>query len=135
MPRLYRESPLNAIWEGSGNVIALDVLRAANRSPASLETFFAELDSARGADDRLDDAIRRVKSAMVQTTDLEFEARRVVETFAVTWAAALLVRHGDDDVASSFLASRITERHGGLYGALPTGTSVSRLMELATPDP
>ena len=134
MPRLYRESPLNAIWEGSGNVIVLDVLRAAGRSPDSLETFFTELDSGRGIDTRLDDAIDRAKGAIDTATDLEFEARRVVEFMAVAWAGTLLARSGYAGSLDAFAASRLAETHGGLYGTLPAGTDVAALMDRATPD-
>lgn len=133
MPRLYRESPVNAIWEGSGNVIVLDVLRAASRSPESLDTFFAELETGRGIDDRLDAAIDEAKSVVTETLDLEFEARRVVETMAVAWAGTLLGRHGNENGFEAYAASRLAEAHGGLYGTLPAGTDTTALMESATP--
>ncbi|MGD2102609.1 MAG: acyl-CoA dehydrogenase family protein [Acidimicrobiia bacterium] len=133
MPRLYRESPVNAIWEGSGNVIVLDVLRAASRSPQSLDTFHTELESGRGADDRLDHAIDLAKTAVARADDLEFEARRVVESLAVAWAGTLLARHGEEPVLDAYLASRVAEPHGGLYGTLPTGTDIPTLMERARP--
>jgi len=133
MPRLYRESPLNAIWEGSGNVIVLDVLRAASRSPQSLERFYTELDSGRGVDRRLDEAIDEAKTAVSRTDELEFEARRIVESLAVAWAATLLVRHGDGAVLDTYLASRVAEPHGGLYGTLPSGVDVPTLVERARP--
>lgn len=135
MPRLYRESPVNAIWEGSGNVIVLDVLRAASRSPESLDTFFGELDSARGLDGRLDVAIDNAKTAIESVADLEYEARRVVETLAVAWAGTLLARHGDGEVLDAYVASRVSETHGGLYGTLPTGLDVPGLLARATPSP
>jgi putative acyl-CoA dehydrogenase len=133
MPRLYRESPLNAIWEGSGNVIVLDVLRAASRSPESLETFFAELETGRGVDDHLDTAIDEAKSVVTEAVDLEFEARRVVETMALAWAGALLRRHGDEDGLETYVASRLTSTHGGLYGTLPAGTDTTTLVERSIP--
>jgi putative acyl-CoA dehydrogenase len=118
MPRLYRESPLNAIWEGSGNVICLDVLRAASRTPDSLEVFFAELDLASGIDPRLDAAIADAKSAVSGSEDLEFEARRIVERLATTWAGSLLARHGDSAVFEAYAASRLQRDHGALFGTL-----------------
>lgn len=133
MPRLYREAPVNAIWEGSGNVIVLDVLRAANRSPESLDTFFAELESAQGIEPHLDDAISRAKKAVAEAVDLEFEARRVVETMALAWAGTLMARQGDDAMLDGFSASRLAEAHGGLYGTLPTGVDVAGLVDRATP--
>lgn len=133
MPRLYRESPLNAIWEGSGNVIALDVLRAASRSPDSLEMFITEMETASGVDKRLDDAIERSKSAISDATDLELEARRIVEQLATTWAGTLLARHGDDTVFETYAISRLGGTHGSLFGTLPAGTDLDNLVERAVP--
>ncbi len=134
MPRLYRESPLNAIWEGSGNVIALDVLRAASRSPDSLQMFLAELDLASGLDTRLDRAIEGAKSAIGGADDLEFEARRVVERLATTWAGSLLARHGEPGVFEAYAASRLDDDHGSLFGTLPPSTPVADLLERALPE-
>lgn len=133
MPRLYRESPLNAIWEGSGNVIALDVLRAAGRSPQSLEMFITEVESGYGIHAGLDRAIDRARDAVDGATDLEFQARRIVESLALAWSGTLLARHGDESVFGAFATSRLTESHGGLYGTLPPGTEVGRLLERAVP--
>ncbi|HEX6286551.1 MAG TPA: acyl-CoA dehydrogenase family protein [Acidimicrobiia bacterium] len=133
MPRLYRESPLNAIWEGSGNVIALDVLRAVGRSPDSLEMFLTEIDQASGMDTRLDFAIEAARTALTTATDIEFQARRIVESMAVAWAGSLLARQGEPAIFEAFASSRLGERHGGLYGTLPPGTSVETLLERATP--
>jgi putative acyl-CoA dehydrogenase len=133
MPRLYRESPLNAIWEGSGNVIALDVLRAAGRSPDSLGMFVAELDKGSGVDPRVDVAIARAADAISGAADLEFEARRIAERMAIAWSATLLARHGDEGVFEAFAASRLDETHGGLYGTLPKGAPIADLVERAVP--
>jgi putative acyl-CoA dehydrogenase len=134
MPRLYRESPLNAIWEGSGNVIALDVLRAAGRSPDSMQTFLTELETASGIDPRLDRAIEGTRSAIDSADDLEFEARRIVEQLATTWAGSLLARHGDQSVFDTYAASRLGRDHGSLFGTLPPGTPVDDLTRRAVPD-
>jgi putative acyl-CoA dehydrogenase len=133
MPRLYRESPVNAIWEGSGNVIALDVLRAAGRSPDSLDRFLAELETGRGIDPRVDRAITEAASSISGATDIEFEARRIVESMATAWAATLLAQQGAADVFEAFAASRLGESHGGLYGTLPPGAPISTLLERAVP--
>lgn len=133
MPRLYRESPLNAIWEGSGNVIALDVLRAALRSPESRERFMAELDTASGVDDRLDRAITTARGAIDGATDVEFEGRRLVENLALAWGGSLLARHGDEDVFDAFAAGRLEERHGRMYGTLPKGVAAEALVNRALP--
>ena len=88
MPRLYREAPLQSIWEGSGNVAALDALRALTRQPETAEAFFAELDQARGADHRLDDAVDRLRKDAADPS--EHAARRLAESLAVTLQASLL---------------------------------------------
>ncbi|HET9259392.1 MAG TPA: acyl-CoA dehydrogenase family protein [Acidimicrobiia bacterium] len=134
MPRLYRESPLNAIWEGSGNVIALDVLRAARRSPESLRMFIDEIETAEGADPALDRAIRSAGHGLEDAVDLEFEARRIVERLAIAWSGAQLARHGDHTSFDAFVASRLIESHGGLYGTLPPGKPVDDLVSRAVPD-
>lgn len=133
MPRLYRESPLNAIWEGSGNVIALDVLRASGRSPDSLGVFLDELETASGSDSRLDVAIARSREAIGDATDLEFEARRIVETLATAWAAALLARNNDDEAFDVYVESRLAETHSGLYGTLSPGLAIDGLVRRAVP--
>lgn len=133
MPRLYRESPLNAIWEGSGNVIALDVLRAAGRSPESLQMFVAELEQGSGIDARVDQAIARAAASISSATDLEFEARRIVEQMATAWSATLLARHGDAGIFEAFARSRLDETHGGLYGTLPKGAPIADLLKRASP--
>jgi putative acyl-CoA dehydrogenase len=133
MPRLYRESPLNAIWEGSGNVIALDVLRAAGRSPDSLRMFMAELSAARGIDVRLDESISAAETAISEGQELEFEARRVVERLALAWAGGLVASHGDDDLFELYATSRLGEGHGGLYGTLRAGPQVESLVQRALP--
>ena len=118
LPRLFRESPLNAIWEGSGNVIALDVLRALAREPGAADTFLAELRLAAGADRRLDAAINGVADTLAHDAGVEAGARRLVERMAVVWAASLLARHAPAEVSDAFVASRLAEPHGLLYGTL-----------------
>jgi putative acyl-CoA dehydrogenase len=133
MPRLYRESPLNAIWEGSGNVIALDVLRAALKSPDSLEIFLADLESVAGFDERLDRASESARKIITTATDLEYEGRRIVETLALAWGGCLLARHGEETVFAAFAASRLEDRRSGLYGTLPAGLLIDELVERAVP--
>jgi putative acyl-CoA dehydrogenase len=133
MPRLYRESPLNAIWEGSGNVIALDVLRAAGRSPESLQMFMVQLEKASGLDQRLDRAIEKAKTAIDGATDLEFEARRIVEQLAITWAGTLLALHGEESVFAAYADSRLAADHGALFGTLAAGTPIDELLARAVP--
>jgi putative acyl-CoA dehydrogenase len=121
MPRLYREAPLASIWEGSGNVMSLDVLRALMRSPRSLEVFFDEVEQASGADPRLDARVSRLKGQFSDTDTLESRARRVVEGMALCLQGSLLVRHGAPAVADAFCASRLSDDGGLEYGTLPAG--------------
>jgi putative acyl-CoA dehydrogenase len=133
MPRLFRESPLNGIWEGSGNVICLDVLRAMAREPLALDAFLAELDITAGADPRLDAAVDRVRSELVALDGIEGRARRVVEAMALAFQGNLLVRHGHPAVAEAFLASRLTGEQGLALGTLPAGIDVGTIIERARP--
>jgi putative acyl-CoA dehydrogenase len=131
MPRLYREAPLQSIWEGSGSVAALDALRALARSPSSVEVFFDELDLAAGADRRLDDAIARLRKDVADAS--EASARRIAESLAVTLQGALLVRHGDPAVADAFIATRLAGDRGRAYGTLPAGARVKDILPRAIP--
>src|SRR5262245_9343828 len=119
MPRLYREAPLNSIWEGSGNVICLDVLRAMGRSPASVEAFFAEIALADGAEPRLDRFVDQLRAALADFDAIETRARRVVEHMALALQASLMLRHGDPAVAHAFCASRLDGDRGLAFGTLP----------------
>ena len=131
MPRLYREAPLQSIWEGSGNVAALDALRALTRQPESAEAFFAELDQAKGGDRRLDDAIERLKKDAAAPS--EQAARRLAESMAVTLQACLLTRYGHPAVADAFAATRLAGEGGRAYGTLPPGTDTEAIIPRATP--
>jgi putative acyl-CoA dehydrogenase len=128
MPRLYREAPLNSIWEGSGNVQALDVLRAMVREPAAVEAFFTELDRARGADPRLDDAVLGLKAGLQDLDDVELRARRLVERMALTLQGSLLVRHAPAAVADAFCASRLAGDWGHAFGTLPRGVDTAAVL-------
>ncbi|MFE0462114.1 acyl-CoA dehydrogenase family protein [Kitasatospora sp. NPDC058965] len=131
MPRLYREAPLVSIWEGSGNVAALDALRAMARSPQSVQAYFAELDSVAGADRRLDRAVDALRKELGDLTDVEYRTRRLVERMAVTLQAALLVRHSVPAVAEAFIASRVAGDHGGAFGTLPVGVDTETVISRA----
>jgi putative acyl-CoA dehydrogenase len=133
MPRLFRESPLNGIWEGSGNVMCLDVLRALAREPLALDAFVAELDAAAGADDRLDAAVARVRSELGDVVGIEARARRVVEAMALAFQGSLLVRYGHPAVADAFCASRLAGDEGLALGTLPSGLDVGTIVERARP--
>jgi putative acyl-CoA dehydrogenase len=118
LPRLFRESPLNAIWEGSGNVIALDFLRAANREPAGLEAFFADLEANTAGNRVLVDAVTRARESVSGVRNPEAEARRIVEEIALAWAGTLCARHEDDELLDAYVASRLSERHSAQFGTL-----------------
>jgi putative acyl-CoA dehydrogenase len=120
--RVYREAPLNSIWEGSGNVNALDVLRAMVREPASVAALGKELALVRGHDRALDAAIEEVEgyARLAAREEAPWQARRVVERLALTLQATLLVQHAPPAVSDAFLASRIRTEHGGVFGTLPT---------------
>ena len=133
LPRLYREAPLQSIWEGSGNVAALDALRALARQPQAAEAYFAEVGQAAGADPRLDQAVQRLKAELVDPAQAELRARRVVEQLALVLQAALLVRYGDPAVADAFTASRLAGDWGRAFGTLPPGVDTAAIVKRATP--
>src|SRR5262245_15903550 len=133
MPRLFRESPLNGIWEGSGNVICLDVLRALAREAGALDAFLAELDAAAGADRHLDAAVRRVRAELGDADGIEARARRVVEAMALALQGSLLVRFGHPAVADAFCASRLAGDEGLALGTLPPTVDVGTIIERAQP--
>ncbi|MGX1563830.1 DNA alkylation response protein [Streptomyces sp. NPDC055506] len=132
MPRLYREAPLLSIWEGSGNVNALDVLRALSREPGTAEALFGELDLARGADARLDAAVSRLRNRLPEAS--QTTARRLVEQMALTLQASLLVRHAPPAVADAFCASRLGGDWGQTFGTLPETAGLDAILERALPD-
>jgi putative acyl-CoA dehydrogenase len=132
MPRLYREMPLNSIWEGSGNVMCLDVLRAISNSPRqsrALEIYFAELEKAKGGDARLDAFIHKLKQQLATPDDKEHIARRITEALALTMQGALLVQHAPAAVADAFCASRLDQDWGGAFGTLGVNARVDEIIE------
>jgi putative acyl-CoA dehydrogenase len=133
LPRLFRESPLNSLWEGAGNVNALDLLRAASREPEAVEALLAETRLASGGDARLDEATRRLEDELAQPDELEFRARRVVELAALCLQASLLVRHAPAEVADAFCATRLGGEGGRAYGTLPAGVEAAAIVERHTP--
>jgi putative acyl-CoA dehydrogenase len=136
MPRLFRESPLNSIWEGSGNVNALDVLRALAREGHLLGAFRAELALAAGADRRLDAAVRGLEEELADPEELEVRARRIVERMALCWQGALLVQHAPPAVADAYCAGRLEPgAAGAALGTLPRGLDLGAVIERAAPAP
>ncbi|MFE7030538.1 acyl-CoA dehydrogenase family protein [Streptomyces sp. NPDC057621] len=134
MPRHYREAPLLSIWEGSGNVNALDVLRALGRAPETGEALFAELALAHGADARLDAAVGRLKDQLRDLRDAETGARRLVELMALTLQGSLLVRHAPAAVADAFCATRLGGDWGHSFGTLPAAADLTAILDRALPD-
>ena len=131
LPRVYRELPLLSIWEGSGNVAALDTLRAIAREPCTLDAFFEEVEPASGTDRRFDDALSRLKKEFATLDDIELRARRIVEQVALVFQASLLLRHGPAAVADAFCATRLGRDWGGAFGTLPAGLELEPILERA----
>ncbi|MFJ4691405.1 acyl-CoA dehydrogenase family protein [Streptomyces sp. NPDC088766] len=135
MPRLVRESPLNSVWEGAGNVQALDVLRALRREPQALNAFLQEVGQARGADHRLDAAIKDLLTELADLDGAEARARRIAERFALVLQGSLLVRFAPPEVADAFCASRLGGDGGAAFGTLPHTLDLRALVERARPVP
>lgn len=131
MARLYREAPLNGIWEGSGNIIALDVLRAAARSPDSVPAFIAELRKAKGGDRRLDRMVERLQDELGSAREPEARGRRIVERMAIALQASLLIRHSPQALADAFCVTRLGGDQGAVYGSLPAGLDQRAIVERA----
>jgi putative acyl-CoA dehydrogenase len=131
MPRLYREAPLNSIWEGSGNVICLDILRALDREPAVLEALIHELEQHKGADPRLDEFSQDAESQLTRANrshDAEAQARRLAEKLALALQAGLLIRHSSPEIAEAFLQSRLSSDHGYTLGTLPSAVDLESIV-------
>lgn len=133
MPRLLRESPVNAIWEGSGNVQCLDTLRALEKSPDSLDAFFNEVSLARGSDRRFDQFVDRLAQDFRVRSDIQFRARNLVDRLALAMQASLLLRHSSTAVADAFCASRLDLQGSHNIGNLPAGCDASAVIRRATP--
>ncbi|MFC7638722.1 acyl-CoA dehydrogenase family protein [Streptomyces thermogriseus] len=133
LPRLVRESPLNSIWEGAGNVQALDVLRALRREQGALDAYLREVGRARGADHRLDAAIRDLLTELADLEGVEARARRLAERLALVLQGALLVRHAPPEVADAFCASRLGREWGAAFGTLPHTLNLAAVVDRARP--
>lgn len=142
LPRLYREAPLNSIWEGSGNVMCLDVLRAMARRSDALDALRAELGAGAGADRRLDGNLAALEADLPggggadpshDPEVIERGARRLVERLVLALQGALLVRHAPSAVADAFCASRLAGDRGGAFGTLPAGVDLGAIIARATP--
>ncbi len=133
LARLYRDAPINAIWEGSGNVQALDMLRALSRSPEVLDAWNTELAKTRGASAELDAAIQAAQQALADTDEVEYRARRTVDQLALVMQASLLVQAGNQAVADAFIASRLGQRGDRNFGTLPRGLDLETILQRADP--
>lgn len=133
MPRLYREAPLGSIWEGSGNVVALDVLRALTREPETGQVLLAEVDAAAGADRHLAAARGELAQILARPSGDQSQARRTVERMALILQAALLVRYSPAAVSDAFCATRLGGDWGHAFGTLPAATDLAAILARATP--
>ena len=133
LPRLFRQSPVNGVWEGSGNVICLDVLRALGREPDAIEAYWDEIGDAGSADARLARAVDDLHVDLAEPGTLEVRARSVVERMALVFQASLLVRHAPTSVADAFCGSRLGPNGSGTFGTLPAGTDLAGILARHTP--
>ncbi|RLP55317.1 MAG: DNA alkylation response protein [Ketobacter sp.] len=133
MPRLYREAPINAIWEGSGNVQCLDTLRAMNRTPGSLEALFTEIDEAKGLNSDFDRFVMRAKKNISDVADIEYRARGLVEQLALAWQASILLRTDNEHIGNAFCAARLQQDSQQMYGTIPRGVDCEAIIQRAQP--
>ncbi|AZG47413.1 Putative acyl-CoA dehydrogenase AidB [Gordonia insulae] len=136
MPRLYREAPLMSVWEGSGNVAALDVLRAIARQPETLEVFFDEVEVVRGQSPALDRAVTALRGRFADVSDpadIQFAARQIVGDMALVLQGSLLLRFGHPAVAEAFAVSRLGPGRGDVFGCLPAGLDIATIVDRVTP--
>ena len=138
MPRLYREAPLYSIWEGSGNVICLDILRALAKDPSTLEALMNELRQVAGADRRIDSYVSELEASLLQhvarsasngSGNAEGQARRLAERAALALQASLMVRHSSSAAANAFISSRLGGEGGHAFGTLPGNADVQGILD------
>jgi putative acyl-CoA dehydrogenase len=133
MPRIFRDSPLNSVWEGTGNVQCLDVLRSMHKEPGSVDVLVDELKSAVGANRHYDAFLDRLRDELANTVELELRARRIVETLALALQASVLIRAGHAAVSDAFCASRLGPGRGMAFGTLEAGCDVDGILRRAWP--
>jgi putative acyl-CoA dehydrogenase len=134
MPRLYRETPVNSIWEGAGNIMCLDVLRALARMPGAAEMLLREVGDSAAADKRLRALTDRLARKLAgQAWKDESQARTIVRDLVLAMQAALLLRHAPAPIAEAFCASRLGDEPGGTFGLLPAGIDCRAIVERAAP--
>lgn len=134
LPRIYREAPVNAIWEGSGNVQCLDVLRALKKDPGALDSLLNEIGEAKGHSSTFDDYWRSLQKGFVDTETLEYRARTLVDRLAMAFQASLLIRYGDNRIADAYVSSRLEQGGGVNYGTLGANVDGGAILERARPD-
>jgi putative acyl-CoA dehydrogenase len=134
MARLYREAPLNGIWEGTGNVICLDVLRSMTREPDCIPALFDELKAAAGADRTFDACVASLQDEFSDLRKHEGQARRLVERLALLLSASLLLRYASHEVADAFIVTRLAGGWAGQFGDLPVGLDAARIARRAVPE-
>jgi putative acyl-CoA dehydrogenase len=134
MARLYREAPLNGIWEGTGNVICLDVLRSMTREPGCIPALFDELRAARGADRNYDAGVDALENELAGLRKHEGQARRMVERLALLLSASLLLRYAPPAIADAFIATRIAGGWSGHFGDLAPGIDAAAIARRAVPE-
>jgi putative acyl-CoA dehydrogenase len=133
LPRLYRDIPVNSVWEGSGNVQCLDVLRAMHKEPEAIEAVFAELDAAKGANEIFDKFLLNLKDEFADSENLEFRARVVVEKLALCLQAKVLLDGAPDFVSEAFCIARLSENKNFNFGTLPAGIETDKIIERSKP--
>ncbi|MGH8471505.1 MAG: acyl-CoA dehydrogenase family protein, partial [Gammaproteobacteria bacterium] len=133
LARLYRDVPLNSLWEGAGNVQCLDVLRAMHKDPDSISIFFAEIRAAMGVHHQFDRFVTRLETEIRDTSQAETRARRLVEGLALALQGALLLQHAPSVVAEAFCTVRLGDDHRNSFGTLPGGTDFEAIIERARP--
>lgn len=131
MARLYREAPLNGVWEGAGNVICLDVMRALERQPESATALLDEIALARHAHPALDSSLAYLSQKLSRLAGLESEARRIVEQLGLAVTGSLLLRHAPNAVSDAFCSARLDGEHGAAFGTLPPGTACASILQRA----
>ncbi|MDQ3180481.1 MAG: DNA alkylation response protein, partial [Acidobacteriota bacterium] len=133
LPRLYRDIPLNSIWEGSGNVQCLDVLRSIGKEPNGVEILLDEIKSANGANKNFDKFALNVEKELLDVDNLELRARRVVEKLALALQASVLLKNAPDFVSEAFCNSRLSDDNSLSFGTLPVGTEIKKIIERSMP--
>jgi len=131
LARLYREAPLNGIWEGSGNVICLDVLRAMQKTPGARDAFFREIGPAIEADGRISRYLDVIGTELGNPHDMEARARRITEMLAQILSAALLVQHSPKEIVDAFCVARLGRDGGKAFGTLPGRVECHSIIERA----